>query len=716
MPSVPSAPSAVEGPAAASRSLCFDCGKGCKLPLPSCFPPASPRILPELLHEGNAAAMPRQHRPMLQFAEDEIVMPVGRRKGLHFSRDYMPFHGAILEEFDNPLWARYIGAGSVQSGKTFLFLVIPTLYYLFERGESVIWGLPNIELAQEIWDESLRPVIEAMPNYRDMLPERGKGSRGGRFTYCRFGNGATFRFMGAGGKDTQRVGRTARIIAITEADQMALAGKASKEASPYKQIEARSTSYGALARLFAECVVHTADDLIWRELEAGTNTTVQIRCPHCGAWQYPERKHFLGWQDANTVLEARAKGAYACPACHVLWTENDRTAACASVRLVHHGQTVDAAGVVTGNIPATRTFSVRWNCMHSAMLTMADIAEKEWQAARSERPEDEQELCQFWWAEPYAASATEANTLTANAVREKVGGYARGVVPGPATVTTFFADVMKRYIYWAFTAWEPGAAGWVVDYGVQDVIEGSRSEDEAIIAALDELADRTILAGWLRAGADPKAGGEGAAAPVQPSIVGVDARWKPDAVFSGCRIINVKARRLLCWPCMGDGTSPGQNRFYLPKPSAADPKLRVERPHWYQRFDEVRGAWLTHLDADHWKNFVQGLLLAPAGSPGSLVLFKNETAMEHNSFAQHMVSEKKASEYVPGKGLVERWVRQGRRANHWLDGTGGCCALADMLGISIAVPAPAVARRSTGPPAIARRPNFGNRGSIRSRY
>ncbi|MFH1569794.1 MAG: terminase gpA endonuclease subunit [Gemmatimonadota bacterium] len=650
--------------------------------------PVLGRVIPDLLRASLRAARPRRLRPMLQWAEEELRIPEGPRRGLPFSADFMPFDRLLLAEYDNPRWRRFVLAGSVQSGKTLRGFVIPTLYYLFEAGENVIDGLPNVDLAQDLWDDRLHPVIR-WTRYRALLPSRGAGSRGGRSIYRRFGNGAILRFMSAGGRDTARIGRSSRVICVTEADQCATDRESSLEATPIQQFEARSTAYGDSARFFAECVVHTRDHWIWRAVaEEGSDGRVFIRCPHCSRWLYPERQHFHGWQDANTETEARRDGRYICQLCAVAWTEGDRQAACAAPRLVHRGQGVDAAGRVTGPLPETRTFALRWNCIHSPFILMSEVGAREWLAARSERPEDEQELCQFWWAEPYAESATEANQLTANAVRERVNAWPRGVVPPSATVVTMFLDVMKRYAYWALVAWEPGVTGWVVDYGVRDVIEGQRSESEAIIAALTEFGEEFLAAGWpvgqLRAPDAP----EGApAAPRLPDIIGLDSRWQTDAVFEACRQLSGRAGRILFWPCMGDGTAPGQQRYRQPRPDA---RHRVVRPHWHQGMDEVRRMWLTHLDADHWKNFAQGLFLSARGSPGGLTLFRPASAMQHNSFAQHMVSEKKTSQYVAGKGLVTGFAREGRKANHWLDCMAGCCALADVQGIS-ELPAPAPA-------------------------
>jgi transposase InsO family protein len=66
--------------------------------------------------------------------------------------------------------------------------VIPILYHLFELEETVICGLPDMDMASDKWRENLLPAIQSS-RYRELLPKSGGGSRGGKVESIQFGNG-----------------------------------------------------------------------------------------------------------------------------------------------------------------------------------------------------------------------------------------------------------------------------------------------------------------------------------------------------------------------------------------------------------------------------------------------------------------------------------------------------------------------------------------------
>ena len=110
-----------------------------------------------------------------------------------------------------------MATGPTQSGKTLACFVIPLLYHLFEIRETVICGLPDIDMAMDKWSVDILPVIE-QSQYRELLPTKGSGSRGGRVESIPFRNGATLKFMSGGGGDKSRAGFTSRVMVITETD------------------------------------------------------------------------------------------------------------------------------------------------------------------------------------------------------------------------------------------------------------------------------------------------------------------------------------------------------------------------------------------------------------------------------------------------------------------------------------------------------------------
>src|SRR3954469_24930605 len=262
-------------------------------------------------------------RSMRQFAEAEIVIPSGPFTGRRFRCARQPYTGLWFDQIDSGRWSRCVATGPTQSGKSLSCFVIPLLYHLFEIGETVICGLPDMDMAADKWREDLMPVIERS-RFRDLLPSAGGGSRGGRVESVQFANGATLKFMSGGGSDKSRAGFTSRVLVITETDGMDKAGGQSRESDNITQREARTRAYGSRKRIYLECTVSTEQGRTWQEYTKGTKSKVVIPCPECRAWVAPEREHLTGWQGAENQQAARNSSAFSCPSCGAIWSDDQR--------------------------------------------------------------------------------------------------------------------------------------------------------------------------------------------------------------------------------------------------------------------------------------------------------------------------------------------------------------------------------------------------------
>jgi hypothetical protein len=181
-----------------------------------------------------AEARPRRLRTMRQFAEEEIIIPDGPFVGRKF-RCSRGLYRTWFDAVDSGQWNRLVATGPTQSGKTLSAFIIPLLYHLFELGETVICGLPDMDMAADKWREDILPVIE-QSRYRELLPRRGGGSRGGRVESIQLRNGATLKYMSGGGRDKSRAGYTSRVVVITETDGMDEPGQTSREADKITQL------------------------------------------------------------------------------------------------------------------------------------------------------------------------------------------------------------------------------------------------------------------------------------------------------------------------------------------------------------------------------------------------------------------------------------------------------------------------------------------------
>ncbi|MCA8990176.1 MAG: phage terminase large subunit family protein, partial [Planctomycetaceae bacterium] len=346
-------------------------------------------------------------RSIREFAEQEIIIPDGPWQGRRFRCDRQPFSGLWLDAIDSGQWNRFVATGPTQSGKTLCCFLIPLLYHLFEVGETVICGLPDMDMAADKWRVDLLPVIERS-RYKDLMPLKGSGSRGGRIEAIQFRNGATLKFMSGGGGDKSRAGFTSRVIVITETDGMDQSGTASREADKVTQLEARTRAYGSRKRIYMECTVSTQQGRTWQEYQEGTASRIVLQCPLCQNWVGPERQHLRGWQEATSQADARRQGAFACPECGTFWNEQDRRQANNAGLLLHQGQEITTDGTISGSPCETETLGFRWSAVHNLFLTAGDIAADEWKASRNPNEENaEREMRQFVWCLPVVPNRWE---------------------------------------------------------------------------------------------------------------------------------------------------------------------------------------------------------------------------------------------------------------------------------------------------------------------
>ena len=218
--------------------------------------------------------------------------------------------------------------------------------------------------------------------------------------------------------------------------------------------------------LYQECTVSTEEGRTWRELKAGTDSRLILRCPHCQGWGTPEREHLTGWQDAASAIDARQAAALHCPTCGAVWSEADRTAANLSARLLHKGQEIGPGGVITGTAQAATTFSLRFNAANNLLVPMARVAEEEFSAPRTTDPAlAERKLRQFFWTIPSESESLTLSEVDAHAIAQRVADIPRGRVPSDTVRLVVAVDVGKWLCHWVAVAWRPGATPHVIEYG-----------------------------------------------------------------------------------------------------------------------------------------------------------------------------------------------------------------------------------------------------------
>lgn len=607
---------------------------------------------------------------MREFAEQEIIIPDGPFGGTKFSCDRQPHTRLWFDEVDSGRWRRHATTGPVQGGKSLLAFIIPACYHLFERRETIILGLPRMEMARDKWTLDLEPVIQAS-RYRDMIPTRGTGSRGGSFESIRFRNGATLKFMSGGGGDKNRASFTSRVLIVTEADGLDESGGASREADPLRQMEARTASWGDKARIYLECTVSIEKGRIWQEIQNGTNSRIALCCPICHGYVTPERDSLVGWQGAPDEIAAAERSAFHCDLCGAIWTETQRRQAHALAKLVHKGQEIDKTGTITGDLPRTYTFGYRFTAANNFLRTANFIGGLEWKAANSEDQDGaEKEMCQWVWAKPPKPTVQALANLDARAIATKMAHPGRGYVPEDAEIITLGADLHNWHIEWVAVAWREGCKGHILDYGVEPVPSDAMAVELAILTTLRSLRS-TWLAGWQCSNKGPRF-----------SRVGLfDSGYLPEVAYRFC---TESGSGFL--PSKGQGATQRAGAYNKPK-QLSKTILHIGDEWHVATVPRAEGGAieLVEINVDHWKTWLHERWRSKPGTVGAMELFHSSKADEHIAFARHQTSEEKQVEFIQGRGEVVKWVKK-QSANHWFDALTLACVAASIAGVKLVDP------------------------------
>jgi hypothetical protein len=601
-------------------------------------------------------------RTMREFAEQEIILPDGPFKGLRFRCDRQPYSALYFEQVAAGGWRIINATGPSQSGKTLTCTLIPLLYHLFEQRETVVFGLPDKDMAGDKWEVDILPVLEKT-RYRDLLPLNGEGSRGGKVRdLVKFRNGAILKFMSAGGNDKERAHFTTRVLIITETDAFGVQGQISTESSKYEQLLARIRSFDDQAIVYQECTLTVETGITWQNHTQGTESRIVSPCPHCGHYIAPDREQLVGWQTAANEVAARLDSVYQCPReeCGEGINEVQRKRMLANARLIHRGQQITPAGEIIGKNPPTHTLGFRWTAFDNLLMSAGTIAVDEWKAARDPNEDAaERKLCQFVWARPYKPDQEEAIELDANKLTTRLGRWPRGLIPRETVALTCGIDLGLHLAHWVTIAWLPGFGGHCVDYGRFEVPGRDLGPDRAI-----EIALRTASEGFLALGWPQEGSGEARTA----DLALIDIGYQQDAVFRFLRSLPAdQQQRYRAAKGYGAGRFRAE-RYTRPK-ATSNQVLAIGDMFHVARYASEQSL-AVEFSADYWKSFVHARLateLAGNGpTPGALSLFAT-SPREHLTLAKHLTAERRIFEFVPGEGDIERWKRV-HKNNHYLDG------------------------------------------------
>lgn len=608
-------------------------------------------------------------RTVREFAEQEIVIPDGPFRGRRWRAETQPYAALWFDLLMRLEFNRFAATGPSQSGKTLHAYVIPTMWHLFEIGENVGCGVPSMDMAFDKWTKDFQPAIAAS-RFSDLIPTTGGGSRGGKFESITFKNGATLKFLTAGGGDKKRAGYTIRVLIMTEVDGFDTPGEMSREADPIVQMEARTNSYGPRKRVYLECTPSIEEGRIWQEYLLGTNSKIVLPCPHCDEWVSPEREHLLGWQDAPDEIAAQEKAKFFCPACGTGWSDAARVASNRAATVIHRGQSIDKKGRITGPVPRTMTFSLRWSAVNNLFASPGDLGLTEWRARRDVNEQNaEKNLNQFVWATPVKPSVTDETPLDIKQLLDRTHTQPRKIIPQECELLTAAMDLGGSRCYWTVIAWGPHGRGYVIDYGWLHVAQAMLGVETALVETMRQFRDLCHV-GWEREDREQ----------LIPTVAVIDSGWKTTIVYDFIRETGVPY-----WAAKGlhvDGQAVSYSR-----PKSTGSIVQWIGDGWHVAKLKEDGFDLLEIDADYAKTTLHARISCDVKARGAITFFPvdrqdAEATEERYRFMRHLTAEKSTEEFIPGKGMQTHWVNV-RRDNHWLDSTALALMGGNMAGVKV---------------------------------
>jgi hypothetical protein len=254
-------------------------------------------------------------------------------------------------------------------------------------------------------------------------------------------------------------------------------------------------------------------------------------------------------------------------------------------------------------------------------------------------------------------------------VENRINGLTQRVIPVNTLFLTTGIDLGKYRCHWVTIAWQDGAKGYIVDYGVGEVTgTGANTTTEAslpqIYKCLLEVREDFNATQYL----DPTG------QVYSSKLVFVDSGAFTDVAYQFCK--DVRGPYQSC-----KGVFPYRTK----EKGSADVRIG---DHLHASYLQASRIWLYDLDTHYWKSFVHEMFLTPTFAAdgmvnrASLSLYKPEGTHKHSTFAQHIVAEELVHEFQEGKGDKSFWLKRNRN-NHYLDATYMACAAASVLGMRL---------------------------------
>jgi hypothetical protein len=269
---------------------------------------------------------------------------------------------------------------------------------------------------------------------------------------------------------------------------------------------------------------------------------------------------------------------------------------------------------------------------------------------------------------------TSQYTLTPEHIASHVLDIPRLHLPDKSTVFTGYIDINQHNggLHCCLGAFDQVMTAHVPDYFTypgRDLWPENASEQvivQAIFAGCKAVCDRIHATTYLKAGK-----------PAQPSLVLIDASFKPDPIHRFAAWANtsrVYAFKVI--PSIGRNSS----KYYFRRDQLIGGPL--EGAHIQRAANDPSKVYAMH-NACYWRETGQRAWLPEAGAAGGATLYKSDNPKAHIVFANEASFEVLANKYQTEQGWRWEWGKRGF-GGHWDYGDAyiGCWVGAALSGLS----------------------------------
>ena len=483
--------------------------------------------------------------------------------------------------------------------------------------------LPDEKAAREVIEERVMPLLTESPNLKRHISSRAWDTKSASIKL----DTMSIYVAWAGGPQTL-ASRPIRYVDFDEIDKYPRFS--GRDADPLALGSKRTTTYGHRRFIWKRSTPTIRAGNIWRAWEACADKRhYHVPCPHCGEhlvldWshvKYPKLDDEADPAKRADRIKMDDLAYYECQHCCGRITDGHKPKMLPRGLWLSEGQTIDKAGIVTGDKPRSKRVGLHINSLYSPWVRFSEVASEFIEA------QGDAALMMAWrnnhLALPFEeqASKTKPDTITA-----KTGHAGKPLeTPAWAGMILASADVQKDHIWYVIRAWGHGSRSQLLGYGIAVDFEQLRQM----------VFERGIPTAW----------GEATCA----QLLSVDCRYRSDEVF---RFAATDPARII--PVSGN-----------PHPRA--PQLTENKVKGYT------GVIKRSVNPNFWKNVLHGYIHADD------ITHWLPHADIGDDYIRQMTSEHKIHD---PKSNLWTWVPLSRGAdNHLWDCEAANCMLAQIAGV-----------------------------------